>query len=463
MGIGFIVPTVLGGSVMVLWIGVDDTDSLRGMCTTFLATEIVRELEREYDLIGHPRLVRLNPNIPWKTRGNGAMCLRFGEGRGRATVIGQLDGRPIYSYPSGRGVDDGREVLARAASVLESWAAFDDPTTNPGIVALSRRPSPALYWKAVRDIVRLGEVIAHLHGRGHWRGYKNRRGLIGAAAATAWRPRDRTYELLAYRRRANWGTPRELDPWSVLEMNERFPSTFNNIDRDTHRVAIAPHSPCPVLYGIRGDDPETLPEARTLLKREIPSRWLVVESNQGTDDHILSDDWSLRCHTSAAISASVREHPRTAPGGHVFVLVRGRREIDLAFYEPSKDFRRVARALLPGDRVRAWGSIREDGRSLNVEKLRVDHVVPQRVRVANPVCSVCGKSMKSSGKRKGFRCVRKHTRAPFNAGSWLDVPRSLSSGWYEPPVYARRHLAKPLQRLVGTESRRALASHPHPE
>src|SRR5206468_4538429 len=27
---------------MVLWIGVDDTDSLSGMCTTFLATEIER-------------------------------------------------------------------------------------------------------------------------------------------------------------------------------------------------------------------------------------------------------------------------------------------------------------------------------------------------------------------------------------------------------------------------------------
>ena len=67
---------------MPLYLGVDDTDSLRGMCTTFLATELVRDL-REWDLIGYPRLVRLNPNIPWKTRGNGAICLRLGAGRGR--------------------------------------------------------------------------------------------------------------------------------------------------------------------------------------------------------------------------------------------------------------------------------------------------------------------------------------------------------------------------------------------
>src|SRR5881628_1099708 len=76
---------------MVLWIGVDDTDSLQGMCTTFLAAEIVRDLTDDYDLVGFPRLVRLNPTIPWKTRGNGAICLRFGRGAGPRTWIAELE------------------------------------------------------------------------------------------------------------------------------------------------------------------------------------------------------------------------------------------------------------------------------------------------------------------------------------------------------------------------------------
>src|SRR5712691_12669580 len=84
-----------GGANMVLWIGVDDTDSLQGMCTTFLATEIVRDLTTDLDLVGYPRLVRLNPNIPWKTRGNGAICLRIGNGEGRPRVVGESSGRPI--------------------------------------------------------------------------------------------------------------------------------------------------------------------------------------------------------------------------------------------------------------------------------------------------------------------------------------------------------------------------------
>ena len=53
-------------------IGIDDTDSLKGGCTTYMTTLLVKEFA-EYDLIGYPRLVRLNPMIPIKTRGNGAV------------------------------------------------------------------------------------------------------------------------------------------------------------------------------------------------------------------------------------------------------------------------------------------------------------------------------------------------------------------------------------------------------
>ena len=52
-------------------IGIDDTDSTAGMCTTFIAKELCGKL----DVSGFPRLIRLNPNIPYKTRGNGAAAL----------------------------------------------------------------------------------------------------------------------------------------------------------------------------------------------------------------------------------------------------------------------------------------------------------------------------------------------------------------------------------------------------
>ena len=73
----------------MLHIGLDDTDSVKGGCTTWLATEIIKDLS-EFDLIGNPRLVRLNPNVPWKTRGNGAVSLIFGKGTGSKKIIGNV-------------------------------------------------------------------------------------------------------------------------------------------------------------------------------------------------------------------------------------------------------------------------------------------------------------------------------------------------------------------------------------
>ena len=62
----------------VLNIGFDDTDSPKGMCTTFLAYKIVDLLQKQKtEFLDFPRLIRFNPNIPWKTRGNGAVSIRI--------------------------------------------------------------------------------------------------------------------------------------------------------------------------------------------------------------------------------------------------------------------------------------------------------------------------------------------------------------------------------------------------
>jgi len=59
-------------------IGIDDTDSTRNGCTTYIAALLVEKIEKlKARLIDYPNLIRLNPNVPWKTRGNGALCLRF--------------------------------------------------------------------------------------------------------------------------------------------------------------------------------------------------------------------------------------------------------------------------------------------------------------------------------------------------------------------------------------------------
>ena len=95
-----------------MFVAVDDTDSMKGNCTTFLATEIIREFP-DLDLIGNPRLVRLNPATPWKTRGNGALVLRFGRGSGPKRFIGVIGGRDIYCYDSCTSFEPDPEEMRR--------------------------------------------------------------------------------------------------------------------------------------------------------------------------------------------------------------------------------------------------------------------------------------------------------------------------------------------------------------
>jgi len=429
---------------MVLWIGVDDTDSLRGMCTTFLATEFVRELTKDYDLIGYPRLVRLNPNIPWKTRGNGAICLRIGRGKGSPWPVGWVAGRAVRAYPRAVAAPEPCEIEDRIATLVERWSCFEDATTQPGFAILRRRPPPRLYWRAVRDILPKSEVLRAVNGLGIVRGYKGGRGVVGAVAAIAWRPRDRTYEILAYRRRANWGTPRWIERVSVLELDQTVPSTFNNYDYLNDRIAIAPHSPCPVLFGIRGDDPWALPHAKDLIRGEKPERWLILETNQGTDDHVIPNGKPVPGHT-VRVRGHVTSYPRSLAGGHVTFRMGS---IDVTAYEPSKQFRSVVRKLVPGDVVQVIGAVREIPRTINLEKILVERVTKVLRKVANPLCPMCGRRAKSAGRGAGYRCRVCGIRFPEAAAVRTILERDLQPGWYEPPVGSRRHLSKPLKRLV---------------
>ena len=56
----------------------DDIDSPNGGCTTHFASYLVEQLESSgVYWLDYPNLIRLNPNIPYRTRGNGAVSLKF--------------------------------------------------------------------------------------------------------------------------------------------------------------------------------------------------------------------------------------------------------------------------------------------------------------------------------------------------------------------------------------------------
>ncbi|MGD0056594.1 MAG: tRNA(Ile)(2)-agmatinylcytidine synthase [Methanomassiliicoccales archaeon] len=433
-----------------MYLAFDDTDSTEGMCTTFLATEMVRCFG-EYDLIGLPRLVRLNPAVPWKTRGNGAVCLRFGKGAGTRGLIGRIGKDPVYSYTRCRKPADMDVVLQRGEEMLRRWSRVEEDA-SPGLVASLRKPRQAIYWSTVRGILEKEAVLSELE-RIDARTVElaGGRGVIGASAAMAWRPRDRTFEVLAYRDQKRWGQERVVSPETVETLDLRFPSTFNNFDCVSRRAAITPNSPCPILFGIRGGAVEDLPLAMSSIESEPVARWLLFLTNQGTDDHLIRKWKSLVPNSSYVVEGTVATAPETHKGGHVIFSLdpsRGSGPLDCAAYEPSKRFRDVVRLLAVGDTILVMGELRESPRTLNIEKLRVLSLIEVWEKKSNPVCPTCGKSMKSAGVRQGYRCRRCGSEASDSDALLIRASRGIEMRWYEPPVCSRRHLSKPLKRVA---------------
>ncbi len=402
-----------------MFIGIDDTDSPQGMCTTYLGAVLARRLIREHMRIHEARLVRLNPNVTWKTRGNAAVSL---------LVKGDAD-----------------RAFNIACATVEELADFSCENTNPGVVVTDCQPDPTFYRKAVTEFCEIDEAISILEAAGAvYHGYKNKRGLIGATAAVASVLADSTSEILVYRQPEHWGTPRKVDRESLFATEEvTFPHTWDTVDKANDVVVCVPHTPDPVLFGIRGESPSWVMIAREMIQSEKPGIEQIWVTNQGTDAHILTGRIGELCEgLSYRIEGVVAEAPATATGGHVSFTIGNREQtVRCMAYEPTKNFRQIIRDLVQGDEITAYGSYKKG--SINLEKIRIVKLAEPIVS-RPPVCTTCNKRMTSDGTGKGYKCKKCGARA--KEPEIQKISRPLKPGWYEVPPTARRHLAKPLCR-----------------
>ena len=402
-------------------IGIDDTDSPAGMCTTYLGAVLAGRLAAAGMTVHTALLVRLNPNVIHKTRGNAAICL-------------EVDGDPEVAF-------------SLSCAIVSELADLACAETNPGVVVTDTAIPAAFYRKAVRDFCTIPEAVTLLQEAGaRFRGYKNCRGLIGAAAAAACPPEDSTYEVLVYREPGRWGTVRSVDRESLFAAEQAtYPHTWDSVDAANDVVVCVPHTPDPVLFGIRGESRAWVLRARELVRSEEPAREQVFSTNQGTDAHLVPGTiGSLREGISYILPGIVGSEPDTGRGGHVSFLLSGAgATVRCMAYEPTKGFRDTVRMLAPGDDLVVAGSYKEG--SINLEKIQVRTVAP-RVERRPPVCPACRKRMTSAGTGKGYKCRTCHARE--REPDLVPVLRALVPGWYEVPPSARRHLARPLCRGV---------------
>jgi tRNA(Ile2)-agmatinylcytidine synthase len=419
---------------MLLHIGLDDTDSPEGGCTTHVAAVLVeRLLALGVEFSGYPTLLRLNPNTPWKTRGNASVCLRL--------IIDES----LYG-----------DVRSTVKELVDKYGEFSCDNTNPGVVFLKGEVPDDV--KAYSD-----EVVRALVEKKHAMGiiekhdmdyieYKNGRGLIGALAAIGGTLEgDMTYELLTYRAPENWGTPRKMDDSSIVAMDAALSDcTFNNLD-EKGKPLIIPRGPDPVLYGVRGETPEAVYDAMGMIKPLEPvDRWMICRSNQGTDLHYSEPVKisGLTPYNPSVVNGKVDSVPETIEGGHVFFRLRDKTgSVDCAAFEPTGSFRANVRKLIPGDTVTVYSgvSIHEDELTLNIEKLVIHETVPD-IRYIKPKCPECGGSTGSMGKDQGLRCKKCGYRGEELVQEAVEQERSIIPGIYLPDKGAHRHLTKPFER-----------------
>lgn len=412
-------------------IGVDSTDSATlGMCTTYLGAVLLEKLsELPLKLASPPEIIRLNPNVPWKTRGNGAVCLR-------------------YEGPDGLW----DEILFIVENTIWNMSVFEDPQTNPGCVMIEGEAPESfrgIYHRALHEILDVDMVKKVGHSaKAVMKGWKNERGIIGALAAVGADLTEHTYEAILYRPGGVKDRERKVDRNSLQEASREYPSTFFNVDEKGEPVCI-PHSPCPVILGLRGVDPSDCLNALRIVKAQGFERWVLWKTNQHTDAHIEMVEGLSELRTFSSISAEVivSSPPEYRDGGHLFFVVKDNADnnVTCAAYEPTKDFRKRLFGLAPGDRIRVWGSVRSEDVptvTINLEKIEVK-VLADVFTVSNPRCNECGGPTGSMGKGQGFRCKKCGYRGEEMVQVRERIERDVKEGLIEPPPDAWRHLFRP--------------------
>lgn len=420
---------------MKISIGIDSVDSSYGGCTTHALHYLFKKLlERDYleRALDYPYLVRLNPSIPSKTRGNGAVALN-------------IEIRDSVSIEC---------VASDVAAALRDYITEVRGNTSRACVALALDEVGSrfreLYFKALTDFVHL-DYIAKLVSESRDKlvlplGFSE--GCIGALAAIGWDRSRCTYELLIYRDVARAQTiERVVDTDTLAELDRHLEyRTFCNYDYEEERAISIPRGPDPVLLGIRGLDPVKLIDSVKNLKiGEAIGGWLLFKTNQASGAHLAPrastelKPFRTGCLTGVVIDITTR------PGGDVLLeITDGYGSMRAAVFKET-GLTRYIRNLVLGDVVRVCGSTKlwDDLKHvLHVELVEVIDLVENYVK-NNPKCPKCSARMKSAGRGKGFKCVKCGFKSRNLHLEATIKPREVGVGLYLPGCRSAKHLSIP--------------------
>jgi len=412
---------------MRLWIGLDDHDSFYSGCTTHFSYILVKDLLKDFNakLIGLPRLVRLNPNIPWKTRGNAAVSLEI--------EVNNSTEREIFNY-----------IVEKSISYEVKIGRVESKFKSPGVAVVTKLDEKLhwLYKKSVKDVIII-DIINKLARNLNLLVYGGR-GSIGALASIGFFfERFGTLELLLYRDENMWGKRRKVvikDPKAL----EGVVGTFNNYDFTKGRLLISPRGGDPVLLGIRGVNVDAISNVlKNLEFGEDVKGGLLFFTNQATDSHI---NENVLVMTTTKVKGILIKDPVVLQGGDVLFKIENDKgeELLVICYKETGTLNEACRLLKKGDHVLITGEVKiTNGKLLiNLEKLEILEL--SRTYVNPPVkCAKCGGKLakKSMGEFACYKC--KNSGLFSELYELKEVDRKLALGKYFPSPSSIRHLSMP--------------------
>jgi len=404
-------------------VALDDTDSReRGMCTTYAAHLVAERLRERGATVERLLLVRLNPAVEYKTRGNAALAVH-------------VDVDPAVAFDV-------------ATDVVGANAETADPRTNPGVVVAHERDAPTLSPSSPGG--RCANTSTPVRPT-RWRPPTATRLRAGATAAVSsgrsrrWAPgrpstTGRTSTSTTANPSAGDRAPRRRRQ-RLHGRRRRLPGRLGHRRPREGETVCVPHTPGPILYGIRGDDLETVAWVADEIDSEPVHASQLFVTNQGTDAHLadadLADVKDGRAYRVDVTVGATRDPPRRPR----LRARRGRRGARAVCGLRTHEALPRPGAGAPIGRL-PHGLRRGERRHVQTGEVRGPRPRDHRARDAD--LPDLREPDGERGRRPGLPLSRLRHRRPRQGPRPLD--RDLAVGWYEVPPCARRHVARPLVR-----------------
>lgn len=435
-------------------IGMDNVDSYWGGCTTHFGYLVIKKILRFGGLlVDYPKLIRLNPDIPWKTRGNGCVCIDAMIPRSKVALFVKWLGTFLLDYMD---KVDGYSVKNQPVVVVINGDLMDDEDYQLlNTFYLETLHSIVSVNKALETLEALKDKIITVYSP------YGLRGLIGALSALGnIITKDYTYELLIYRDLDIRGRNRlKMPDRNIVNILVEDEDTFAHMDPENNKILITPAGPDPVVAGIRGNKLSKVFSFFKKIRGYINySGWVVFVTNQGTNENLFISRNISGYYRQILCELTLFTKLRLK-GGHLSIRGESNGEyFVINFYYESGRVRNIVDRVLNNVELKTiiGGGIKPNKKDSLIDKvinpqimIMPKHIIDYEV-YRNPICPKCKVTLKSSGvgdlykcKKCGYRIYNVENKIHKN----MIIPNILL-----PPYRSILHISKPLKRM-GREKR----------